>query len=208
MRTIAIGDIHGCLELLERLLGVMNYDPTGDRLVFVGDLIDRGPSPAGVVRFVRALQAKGFVVVIKGNHEDKCVQWFKREARAREKGKPNTMKLPRRLAEWSELSSEEVEWLAHLPIFEKVLPDWYAVHAGFEAVPMDKQKADRVIRVRWLNPTTGEHRGMDQDSDNPFEKPADCVYWMDRWSGPENVVFGHAVFSRRSPRVDRPLPGV
>ena len=41
----AIGDIHGSLESLERLLDKINPDLTRDRLLFVGDYIDRVPSP-------------------------------------------------------------------------------------------------------------------------------------------------------------------
>lgn len=209
-RTIAIGDTHGCLGLLERLLDKINYDPAADTLVSVGDLIDRGPHSAGVVRLLRKLQANGKVIVIKGNHDDKCVRWFRREAQARETGKPNKMNPPKpaRLAQWQELTAEEIQWLDALPLFVKVLPDWYAVHAGFEDLPMDKQEADHVIRVRWLNAVTGKHKPLDKDSNNPFDKPIDAVYWMERWKGPENVVYGHAVHSRATPRVDRPVSGV
>jgi hypothetical protein len=211
MRTVCIGDIHGCLELLEQLLEKIKYDPAEDHLVFVGDLIDRGPDPAGVVRFVRALQLRGRVTVIRGNHEDKCIRWLAAEARAKKGGRENKVHNRGgsvRQAQWHELTEEEVKWLGELPIFVKVLPDWYAVHAGFEDIPMSEQKADRVIRVRWLDPITGEHKGMDQDSDNPFDKPAGAVFWMDRWKGPENIVYGHVVHSRATPRVDRPHEGV
>ena len=38
----AIGDIHGCLDKVLRLLDVLRYDPAADRLIFLGDYIDRG----------------------------------------------------------------------------------------------------------------------------------------------------------------------
>lgn len=210
MRTIALGDVHGCLTLLEQLLDKMNYDPAGDHLVSVGDLIDRGPSPVGVVHLLRDLQRRGKVTVIRGNHDDKCVEWFEKETLAREKGRKNGMRPPnpRRLAQWQELSPEDVDWLSKLPVLVKVLPNWYAVHAGFEDVPLADQKSNRMMRVRWLDVVTGEHKGMDKDSDTPFDMPTGCIPWMDRWKGPENVVYGHAVHSRKNPRVDRPVPGV
>ena len=34
------------------------------------------------------------------------------------------------------------------------------------------------------------------------------MYWTSKWIGPDNVVYGHAVHSLKSPRVDRPVPGV
>jgi serine/threonine protein phosphatase 1 len=68
----AIGDIHGRLELLERLLEELEPDLDRDRLVFMGDYIDRGPQPKGVVDYLIRLQATAppeQVVCLKGNHE-------------------------------------------------------------------------------------------------------------------------------------------
>jgi len=209
-RILAIGDVHGCLELLERLMGQVNYEPASDRLVFVGDLLDRGPDPAGVVRFVRALQAKGNVQCVKGNHEDKCLRWFERVERERKTGKKNGMQSPHpdRLAQWNELTVEDRVWLDRLPVTLEVADGWLAVHAGFEAVPMAQQQPDRMMRVRWIDKMTGSHKGLDRDANDPFAIPTGCVNWMDRWAGPQNVVYGHAVHSRKTPRIDRPAPGI
>ena len=49
-RTIAIGDVHGDLAALERLLARLPLLLPEDTLLFVGDFLDRGPEPAGVVR--------------------------------------------------------------------------------------------------------------------------------------------------------------
>ena len=48
MTTYAIGDIHGCLDSLEALLGVVPFN-RHDQVVFLGDYIDRGPDSKGVV---------------------------------------------------------------------------------------------------------------------------------------------------------------
>src|ERR1700721_1393367 len=100
-RTLAIGDVHGCLEELRELLRVARYRADTDRLVFVGDLVDRGPDPVGVVREVRALANAGDVLVMMGNHEEKLVRWFKREDEERTLGKKNQMTppAPERLAQ-------------------------------------------------------------------------------------------------------------
>lgn len=75
-RTIAIGDVHGDIEGLERLLSRLPVLLPEDTLLFVGDYVDRGPHPADVVRRVRALPAEtaAKVVLLRGNHED---AWLK-----------------------------------------------------------------------------------------------------------------------------------
>jgi serine/threonine protein phosphatase 1 len=69
MRLIAIGDIHGQLARLEKLLD--KVEPTrADQLVFLGDYIDRGPDSCGVIEQLMALGAAlPQTVFLKGNHE-------------------------------------------------------------------------------------------------------------------------------------------
>ena len=69
-RLFAIGDIHGCVDEVEVLL--QHLQPTGDdTLVFLGDYIDRGPAPKGVVDRLLRLRREGpQCVFLKGNHED------------------------------------------------------------------------------------------------------------------------------------------
>jgi serine/threonine protein phosphatase 1 len=68
----AIGDIHGHLESLERLLERIQPDLTQDQLIFMGDYIDRGPYSKGVVDYVLRLKDSAppeNVICLKGNHE-------------------------------------------------------------------------------------------------------------------------------------------
>ncbi len=71
MRTLVIGDVHGKLALLNRLIAETGYQAGEDQLIFIGDLVDRGEDSCGVVRRVIELQreAPELVKVIKGNHE-------------------------------------------------------------------------------------------------------------------------------------------
>ena len=71
-RTFAIGDIHGDLDALVKLVGALPPLDEGDTLVFVGDYLDRGPSSAGVIAYLRALPGStpAKVVFLRGNHED------------------------------------------------------------------------------------------------------------------------------------------
>lgn len=75
-RTFAIGDIHGDIEALFKLLACFPEIEAGDTIVFVGDYIDRGPRSKHVVDYVRDLHrtTKAKVVTLRGNHEDSWVR--------------------------------------------------------------------------------------------------------------------------------------
>lgn len=67
-RIFAIGDIHGCLTALERLLDEINPQPE-DLVVTLGDYIDRGPNSSGVISRLIELGSQTRLVGIMGNHE-------------------------------------------------------------------------------------------------------------------------------------------
>lgn len=71
-RTFAIGDIHGDIHALFRLLSKFPELDADDTIVFLGDYIDRGPRSKDVVDFVRKLpsETKAKVICLRGNHED------------------------------------------------------------------------------------------------------------------------------------------
>lgn len=69
-----IGDVHGEINALRTIMLHLGYDqhgehPQGRTLVFLGDLIDRGPDSPGVVRFVFDLLSRGRAVCVMGNHD-------------------------------------------------------------------------------------------------------------------------------------------
>ena len=70
-RLFAIGDLHGCVDELQRLLDEIR-PASGDRLVFLGDYIDRGPDPKGVIDVLIELRdhSPARCIFLKGNHED------------------------------------------------------------------------------------------------------------------------------------------
>jgi serine/threonine protein phosphatase 1 len=67
-RTLALGDIHGCLDQLDALL--RSIAPTSDdRLVLLGDLVDRGPDSKGVLDRTLSMSRTHHITVVMGNHE-------------------------------------------------------------------------------------------------------------------------------------------
>lgn len=75
MKTFVIGDVHGRLEQLRRLVEMLPRDAARDALVLLGDIVDRGEDAPGAVEYVIALQraaeAEGLapVICLRGNHE-------------------------------------------------------------------------------------------------------------------------------------------
>lgn len=67
MATYAVGDVQGCHDALLALLEQVRFDPTRDRLWLVGDVVNRGPKSAEVLRFIRSLGASARMVL--GNHD-------------------------------------------------------------------------------------------------------------------------------------------
>ncbi|MBV9075996.1 MAG: serine/threonine protein phosphatase [Methylobacteriaceae bacterium] len=159
MLTYAVGDSHGRLDLLQRLLAEIarHAGQRPHRLVFLGDYIDRGPDSAGVVATVRQLQAErpdGTVVALKGNHEDFLL---------RSRTDPDVAETwlanggEETLASYGargvrELPADVLDWLARLPTAFEDEARVY-VHAGLDpARPRDGQTDhDRLwIRERFL----------------------------------------------------------
>jgi len=75
-RAYVVGDVHGCLEELNQLLAMVETDLSRHPvekafLVFVGDLIDRGPDSAGVIERLRTYRhPRVRTVFLAGNHEE------------------------------------------------------------------------------------------------------------------------------------------
>src|SRR4051794_11160138 len=68
MRTLTIGDVHGCHTALITLLKEVQLQPE-DRVIFLGDYIDRGPGSRQVIDTLLALRNSTRAIFLRGNHE-------------------------------------------------------------------------------------------------------------------------------------------
>jgi serine/threonine protein phosphatase 1 len=153
-RTFVIGDIHGCLGMLRKLIDRIQWDPSRDRLIFIGDYIDRGEDSRGVIDFVLSLkQDSPNVQCLIGNHEQMLIDYLSGDD-------PQTYILNgggatlmsydrvRRNKEDSLIPSSHLEFLSSLLLMVE-LDDYYIVHAGFRPhIPIEDQELFDMIWIR------------------------------------------------------------
>ena len=153
----AIGDIHGNLDLLQRLLEKIQTDPARDQLVFMGDYIDRGPNPKGVVDYVlgfKRLENPQQVICLKGNHEAMFLNFL--QGRDLElflfNGGLRTLR-----DYWGEDWDQREQLVLppeHRKFFEELrlyyeTPDYLFVHGGFKpGVPPADQDEEDLLWIR------------------------------------------------------------
>ena len=153
MLTYAIGDVHGCLDLLLELLDRVEADAAGRarRLVFLGDYIDRGPDSAGVIRTWRGLQEKSSeVVCLKGNHEDLYLKSLADPDMLRNwiYNGGDAMLVSFRVNDPAEVPSDITAWIASCPArFEDERRIF--VHAGLRPrLPPEAQREHDLLWIR------------------------------------------------------------
>jgi len=152
--TFAIGDIHGCLHKLKRLMRVCE-DYAGARparYVFLGDYLDRGPHSRGVVAFLMRRQQDaqpGAVVCLMGNHEELAI-------RAQDRNDAVDIWLKNgggrtRASYWrsgGRITPHHLAWLRALPLFYDDGLRFF-VHAGVDPdVSLDRQRDEVMLWIR------------------------------------------------------------
>lgn len=176
-KIFIVGDIHGCLQMLNRLLDLIPWRPGRDRLVFVGDCIDRGPHSRGVVDCILGLMRMDpQVTCILGNHEAMLLDYLAgidpelylanrggttlREYQFHQTDGRGAVIPPDHMAFYRSLK----------PVFE--LEDYYVVHAGFRpGIEFERQSVEDMVWIR-----------------EPFIS-SDCDFG-------KKVIFGHSPFPR------------
>ncbi|MEH6544526.1 MAG: symmetrical bis(5'-nucleosyl)-tetraphosphatase [Porticoccaceae bacterium] len=120
MAVYAVGDIQGCLDPLKRLLDQASFDPQCDRLLSVGDVVNRGPDSLNTLRFVKNL-GDSFQMVL-GNHD---LHLLAVAAGVRPPTRKDTLNEILNAPDRDEL----LHWLQQQPLLFKI-DDYLLVHAG------------------------------------------------------------------------------
>jgi serine/threonine protein phosphatase 1 len=151
--TFAVGDIHGCLDKLERLLEACEARAAGEpaRFVFLGDYVDRGPDSRGVVDLLMRRQqaAPADVVCLMGNHEQLAIA-AQDDVRAMPIWLDNSGAATQE-SYWrsgGRIEAAHLAWLRALPLCHDDGLRFF-VHAGVDlGVPLDGQRPDVMLWMR------------------------------------------------------------
>ncbi|MFV0368315.1 MAG: metallophosphoesterase [Hyphomicrobiaceae bacterium] len=193
-----IGDVHGCCDELELLLERLGYQvswhddgangrrpsvipPKGRRVIFVGDLVDRGPRSRDVLAIVHAMVMGGSALLVPGNHDVKFLRWLEGGKVAMTHGLDQTV---------ASLKGASDQFLADVcamlkPLWSHVWVDGGALavaHAGILAA-MIGRATPRVRRFCLYGDTTG---GRDEATGLPIR-----YHWALDYEGETAVVYGH-----------------
>jgi serine/threonine protein phosphatase 1 len=164
MRTLAIGDIHGCLRALAALVHAVKPHPD-DLLITLGDYVDRGPNSRGVLDYLIDLYATGRLVPLRGNHDQMMVHarddYPGREMWFNCGGVPTLQSYG--------ISTSQEDFLSEVPerhwqFLEHDCVNWYEtathffVHANvYPDVPLAEQPEFQLLWEKWTLETSVPH---------------------------------------------------
>jgi len=172
-RVIAIGDVHGCIDELQDLLRECDYQP-GDLVVFLGDLVCKGPDSISVIQMAREIGAIG----VRGNHDFEVVRWHQ----AIKSGVDPPVVGSEHFHIATCLTKADMKWLYSLPWYlsSKELGCLF-VHAGFvSGIRLAKQNPRLMMNMRSILP-----------DGTVTSKFFSNWPWARLWDGPQTVLFGH-----------------
>ncbi|MFL6260640.1 MAG: polynucleotide kinase-phosphatase [Thermoanaerobaculia bacterium] len=184
-----IGDVHGCADELEELLGKLGYAPDGDgvwrhpegrKVVFLGDLVDRGPRVPDVLRIAMGMVRAETALCVPGNHDEKLLRWLRGKKVRMAHGLERTVE---------QLEGETPEFRLDVTAFLDGLVSHYvldggrlvAAHAGMKQ-EMQGRASGQVRSFALYGETTGE---MDE-----LGLPV-RLDWAADYRGSAMVVYGH-----------------
>ena len=199
-RKIFIGDVHGVKDTLVALVDKLALRKD-DEIIFTGDLLDKGPDGAGVVRFVRELALNHQIVLVKGNHESRNERYRTNIVKNPEAAA--SMNNPEELAaNLAALSPEDIAFLDAAPLFHRT-GKYLVVHGGIpgsmtffphsplyfaEKTKKEKKAFEIILLTRYVDKASGKMLPLGS------EKPGD-PFWAEVYDGRfGHVIFGHQPF--------------
>ena len=170
-RLLVMGDIHGHYEKMLRVLLLCGYTPGVDRLVLLGDYVDRGPDSRRVAAEGQRLSQAG-AIALYGNHEDLMY----RALRKRKQGYFSPAELEQWFANGGEITLDS--YRAHATILDEHL-------CFFAGLP-------RWVEVRGF---LFVHAGIRPGKTIEQQNPQDLIWiregYIEDYCGPKDVVTGH-----------------
>lgn len=175
-RIFVIGDVHGCYDHLLTLLHIADIDKDPNALlIFVGDIINKGPKSLEVLNFVRSSNSYS----VMGNHERAAVRKLRLM-------KMNVGYEPKASKQWLHgLNGSDYEYLQELP-YTISIPSLNAiiVHGGLlPGKPLEEHTQDEMLLMRNIIV-----KGNKLKATKHIRKGQ---LWGELWKGPRHVYFGH-----------------
>lgn len=174
---VIIGDVHGCCDELNELLDKCNARGPDVCVLYVGDLMNKGPKSAEVIKLVRKTGA----YCVRGNHDEVSLREWQTSC---ETGEP----LPDKFNWFNKLSGEDLRWAFQLPYIISIPSKKITVvHAGLvPGVELDEQDPNNLIHMRDVKYDSETSRWIGKKKVSEESDP-----WASKWPGPEHVYFGH-----------------
>lgn len=202
-REIIIGDVHGCLKELTTLIDRLQVK-NDDHLIFVGDLVDKGPDSAPVVWYVHGLQEQGVpVTIVEGNHEETHTR-FRRQEKQRRGGAENLIARASEIRKINRrFEREHIKFLENAVLWHRIPHrNILVVHAGiplgmrelpdpqtWRSLPRGKKRTEAasLLRLRYED-YQGNYIKLGCERESDF-------FWAERYDGRfGHVFFGHEPF--------------
>jgi hypothetical protein len=169
-RTIIFGDIHGCLDEWRDLIRAADVQPE-DRLISVGDIINRGPDTTGCLEL--AMQLPNFTYIL-GNHELRFLNAWKQGRIP--SGKPYDMQT---VWQMSDGFDRYMKYISRQSLYLDMV-EALVIHAGLRpGISLEKQSVEDLTEIRLLS--------------------AQGLPWYEAYHDSKLIVFGHWV--RREPLI-------
>jgi serine/threonine protein phosphatase 1 len=153
-KIFIIGDIHGCLQMLLKLMDKIDWRPEKDRLIFLGDYVDRGKDSRGVLDFVLDISSRfSTVECLVGNHEHIFLDFVSGRDTATfflngGTATLNSYRSGRQRFADLVIPADHVQFMKSLQTWIE-LDDYYIVHAGFRpGVDLKKQNIEDLLWIR------------------------------------------------------------